>query len=439
VFEIHKLFVSSVVVCTALVCTPVAVAQPIETMLERALSNHPKLQAAVSTARSVEFEIEQAKAATRWRVGVVSDVGRGLNFNTGSNGTNATDMAVRGNKLIYDGERADNEIERQTKRFSASGNRIAQTREQLASQLVDLYLEVLKQREVASVLAEQVASTTDLFEKVEAIVFLDRGRNSELTQVAVRLQQAKASQAARRNAALEAQALLDDLAGFVVQVQTISTTPKQSPSWPLVLPQALRMVDEHPLVKVSQDEADAALRAAKISAAWNRPRVEIQTGLISPYDSSGNRRYLSGVDIRLAVNWQPYDGGAGAAGAAAASQLAGAAEQQVNAVKKDISADVAKIWTQIQSREDQFQFQKDLAVKAQLVREAYWEQFKIGRRAILELLNADNETFQARVVARQEFLEGIQSQYRLLGALARLGQQFNLSNIGVNPLGSKSP
>jgi outer membrane protein, adhesin transport system len=387
-----------------------ALAQPIEGMLEKALSNHPKLQAAVSTAKSVEFEIEQARAATRWKVGVVSDVGRGLNFNTGSNGSNATDMAVRGTKLVYDGARSDNEIERQTKRFSASGNRIVQTREQLASQLVDLYLEVLKQREVGAVLAEQVASTTDLFQKVEAIVFLDRGRNSELTQVSVRLQQAKATQAIRRNA-----------------------------SWPLVLPQALSMIDEHPLVKVSQDEAEAALRAAKISAAWNRPRVELQTGLISPYDTNGARRYLSGVDIRLAVNWQPYDGGAGAAGAFASMQLAAAAEQQVKAVKKDISAEVAKIWTQIKSREDQYQFQRDLAVQAQTVREAYWEQFKIGRRAILELLNADNETFQARIAARQEFLDGIQSQYRLLGALARTGQQFNLSNLGVNQLGSTAP
>jgi outer membrane protein, adhesin transport system len=417
----------------------VAFAQPLESVLERALVNHPKLQSAVSNAKAVEFEIEQAKAATRWKVGVVSDVGRGLNFNTGSNGSNATDMAVRGTKLVYDGARSDNEIERQTKRFSASGNRIVQTREQLASQLVDLYLEVLKQREVGAVLAEQVASTTDLFQKVEAIVFLDRGRSSELTQVAVRLQQAKATQAIRRNTALEAQALLDDLAGFSVQVMPVLSTPKQNPSWPLVLPQALSMIDEHPQVKVSQDEAEAALRAAKISAAWNRPRVEVQTGLISPYDTSGARRYLSGVDIRLAVNWQPYDGGAGVAGASASMQLAAAAEQQVKAVKKDISAEVAKIWAQIKSREDQYQLQKDLAVQAQTVREAYWEQFKIGRRAILELLNADNETFQARIAARQEFLDGIQSQYRLLGALARTGQQFNLSNLGVNQLGSTAP
>jgi outer membrane protein, adhesin transport system len=413
-------------------------AQPLDKVLEAALSQSPKLQSSVSSSNAVAFEVEQAKAALRWRVGLVSDLGRGLSFNTGASSNSATDTALRGYLLLYDGGKADNEIDRQDKRLNASVSRIALTREQVAAQVVDLYLEVLKQRDIAKLVGEQVASITDLFEKVEAIVVLDRGRSSELSQVYVRLQQAKSNQLLRVNAASEAQSVLDDLAGFIVTTLPIASFPKQAADWPTSFAQVLSYANEHPLVKLSQSEAQASLSTAKIAAAWNRPRVELQTGLNSPFDATGQRRYFSGVDVRISVNWQPYDGGAGAAGASASSQLAAAAAQQVLSVKKDISADAAKVWTQIKSRDEQFRIQADLAIRAQTVKDAYWEQFKIGRRAILDLLNADNETFQARLSARQEFLEGVQAQYKLLGVLALIGSHFNISNLGVNQIGSNN-
>jgi outer membrane protein, adhesin transport system len=434
----HTLLVKSLFFPACLLFVSFVSAQPLDKVLEVALSQSPKLQSSISSSNAVSFEVEQAKAALRWRVGLVSDLGRGLSFSTGASSSSATDTALRGYLLLYDGGKADSEIDRQDMRFNASVGRIAQTREQVAAQLVDLYLEVLKQRDVAKLLSEQVASITDLYGKVEAIVLLDRGRSSELSQVYVRLQQAKSNQLLRKNAAAEAQSVLDDLAGFIVTTLPIASYPKQAANWPTSFAQVLSYAKEHPSVKISQHEADASLSTAKIAAAWNRPRVELQTGLNSPFDAHGQRRYFSGVDLRFSVTWQPYDGGAGAAGASATSQLAAAAAQQVLSVQKDISADAAKIWAQINSRDEQFRIQADLAIRAQTVKDAYWEQFKIGRRAILDLLNADNETFQARLSARQEFLEGVQAQYKLLGVLALIGSHFNISNLGVNQIGSNN-
>ena len=62
----------------------------------------------------------------------------------------------------------------------------------------------------------------------------------------------------------------------------------------------------------------------------------------------------------------------------------------------------------------------DLVEGARRVRAAYWEQFQIGKRSIIDLLNAENETYQARLSAITERLELIQVRYRLLGSLAGL-------------------
>jgi adhesin transport system outer membrane protein len=54
------------------------------------------------------------------------------------------------------------------------------------------------------------------------------------------------------------------------------------------------------------------------------------------------------------------------------------------------------------------------------VRAAYWEQFQIGKRSIIDLLNAENETYQSRISAVTERIELLQVKYRLLGTLAGL-------------------
>jgi outer membrane protein TolC len=411
--------------------------QSLPDVLERSLRNHPRLASNVATARGTEFEIEQARAAKRWRMGVVGDLGKAQNF-AGATNNSGSDLALRGYYPVYDGSRADNEIDRQQARYSASTVRVRQTREQLAGQMVDSYIEVLKQRELAALVAEQAASIGDLYQKVEEIAQLDRGRASELIQVGVRLQQVKSTQLARLNSAQESLSLLNDLAGFSITVAPLQKLPKQVPDWPNNLAVAIGLLEDHPAMELAKFDAKAALKAAQIAAAWSKPKVEVQTGVISPYDSTGSRRYLSGVDIRLSVNWQPVDG-AGAAGASALSQQAAAAEVQIQAVKKELSAEVARLWTQVSSREEQARTLSDLAVRAQVVREAYWEQFKIGRRSVLDLLNADNETFQARISAKQEQLEAIQTQHRLLAAMGRLGIFFQITNIGVDQLGSSTP
>jgi outer membrane protein TolC len=413
-------------------------AQGLPNVLERSLKNHPKLVSSVASARGTEFEIEQARAAKRWRMGVVGDLGKAQNFG-GATNNSGSDLAVRGYYPVYDGSRADNEIERQQARYSASAGKVRQTREQLALQLVDTYIEVFKQRELAALVGEQAASIGDLYKKVEEIAQLDRGRASELIQVGVRLQQVKSTQQSRLNSAQESLALLNDLAAFPVSVGALQVLPKQDPSWPSGLAVALSLLEDHPAMELARFDSKAAQKAAQIAAAWNKPKVEVQTGVISPYDRTGSRRYLSGVDVRLSVNWQPVDGGAGAAGASALSLQAAAAEVQIQAVKKELSSEVARLWTQVTAREEQAKILSDLAVRAQVVREAYWEQFKIGRRSVLDLLNADNETFQARISARQEQLEAIQAQHRLLAAMGRLGIFFQITNIGVDQLGSSTP
>jgi outer membrane protein TolC len=416
-------------------CLPNAKAQPLKTVVEQVVKTHPRLSAARAGALGVEAEIEVANAALRPKLGFSGGTGRGHNFST-SAATPAGDIQMQGVYPLYDGNRSLNEIARQESRFVTAAQRANQVRDVLISQTADAYIEVIKQDALEKIALSNVEAHESLMSKVNDIVFLDRGRAVDAIQVAVRLQQARVNLNARRNALNEAISALEDLTTLRITVDKATSDPVSA--MPLSLPQAMAWLEEHPSVKASRAEALAAEKAAQIAAAWDKPKVDL-LGTLSNPSSFSNSRYFSNADVRLGVQWAAFDGGAGKAAAASATQQKIAASEQVKSVVRDLSTDVSRSWAQMKSREGRFQAYSELANRAREVREAYWEQFRIGRRSILDLLNAENEGFLATLQAEQERQELLQNQYRVLATTGRLAKWLGLDEPVVIPSAENLP
>ncbi len=395
------------------------------------VKNHPKVRAAKSSARSVQFEIEQAEAGNNPKFGLVADPGRTYNSVT-KKWSHSGDFGVRGTQLLFDGNRTDNEIDRQKSRFLSVSERSKLTEDQLAAQVTDTFIEVIKQDRLEQLATQNVDAHQDLYDKTQEIVKLDKGRAFDLAQAGSRLQQAKVTQSSRRGALQEARALLADLAGYQPIDLVIPADP--SKAIPPSQKAALAQLDLHPALKAAQSDIDTARRASDIAAAWYQPRVDFQGTINSPQDFEGHRDYLRGYDVRLAVQWNPFDGGAGKAGSQAAAEQLNAAKDNVDAVRRDLSNEVTRFWSAIETRRGRINEWDDLVKQNSKVRDVYWQQFKIGRRSMLDLLNAENELFQTRSSAETDRMELLQSQYRLLGSLAQLTQWLGVTTPSSDPL-----
>ncbi len=403
--------------------TPVH-ADTLAQVVGQVVKTHPRIKAAQSTARSVRYEIEQAEAGNNPKFGLIADPGRSYNSAT-KKWSAAGDFGVRGTQLLFDGNRTDNEIDRQRARFLSASERGKLTEHQLAAQVTDTYIEVLKQEKLEQLASQNVDAHTELYDKTQEIVKLDKGRAYDLAQAGARLQQAKVTLSSRRGALQEAQLFLADLAGFqpsglIMPADPVKAVPPTQRS-------AFEQLESHPSLKAAQAEIESARRASAIAAAWFKPRVDFQGTINSPQDFEGHRDYLRGYDVRLAMQWNPFDGGAGKAGSQAAAEQLNAAKDNADAVRRDLSNEVTRFWSQIETRRGRMNAWEDLAKQNMKVRDAYWQQFKIGRRSMLDLLNAENELFQTRSSAETDRMELLQSQYRLLGSLAQLTQWLGVS------------
>ncbi len=405
-------------------CAP-ASAQSLEQVIHQMMATHPKLRASQAGVRASQYDIEQAKAATAPKFGLLADPG--LTYGEGSRDEqgrkkviSAGDLGVRSTYLLFDGKRTTNDIARQESRSEVAQLKVAQTQSELINKVTEAYLEVLKQEKLEQLAKDNLAAHEALRQKLQGIVDIDRGRQHDLAQVLARIAQAQVTLSTRQGSTQEAKSLLADLAGIAVAQPELVRDPQSA--LPATQQAALEQLQNHPSLRAAQAEMGVAQRSADIAASWSQPRVDLQTTVNSPRNFEGTRKYMSNLDVRLAVQWQPFDGGAGQASSGAASELLNAARDNMAATQRDLSGEVARYWAQIATRRGRGASWAALVANLEQVRSNHWQQFTIAKRSILDLLNTENETFQARLNAEQERFDTLQSQYRLLGSLARVGE-----------------
>lgn len=397
-----------------------AAAQSLRDAIGIALTESPRVLQALGSARAAGFDIEAAQAVRNPRYSVIADPGYTAmrrDDNPRSRG-NAGDIGVRANILVYDGGRSGNEIERQRFRQSNALNHVDAVRVDLALRVADAYVEVIKQRRLVDIAEQNLASHEGIRDRVQEIVRIDRGRNYDLLQTESRTQGASITVTQRRGLQAEAQTALDQLVGRHVEAVEFPDDPERG--LPPTLQSGLDDLAQHPALLAAQNDVDVARKQSDVAAAWAQPRVDLQGTVNSRSPLTGERQTLGVYDVRLVSQWTPFDGGVGRANARAALAAIDVAQDGVAATRRDLSTELARNWTQAQTRIGRAAAQQRLAEQAQRVRDAYWEQFRIGKRSILDLLNTETEIFLARLNAEIERLELMQARYRVLGAQGSL-------------------
>ena len=410
---------------STLLLQPPAQAETLREAVSIALGQHPQVLGARRNAEAIRHEVTGAANAMNTRFGVIAEPSVGYTRGQGRD-RRSGDLGAQAIKPIYDGGRTDNETDRQRARLSSANYSTEASRDDIALRVADAYIEVAKQQQLAELAHDYVDGIAALQRRVQEIVRIDKGRGYDLLQTDSRLAQARLTLADREGQLAEAREALAQLVGQPIG----SVTSTEPPGEPIrSLQDAMDLLNMHPSILARRAEVTAARKAAAVADAWTKPTINLRARVTSPRDFDGKRKWFGGYDLGLVTDWSPFDGGVGAATAAAANAQVLTAEEAVASTRRVLQTDVARHWTQIQSRVGRVGTRAELVESTRQVRAAYWEQFQIGKRSIIDLLNAENEIYAARLGAATEQAELTQARYRLLGATGQL-----LPRLGIAPL-----
>ena len=309
---------------------------------------------------------------------------------------------VTGRVNVFDAGSVSAAVERDERREQALHLRTDETRENVAMSVTDLFLQALRGKEMMDIEQLNLKRHEKIVGDLRIIVANDGGRRYELVQAESRALQVRMRIVQHEKTMRLA---LSKLTRFTRQSPTLVNPIPDN--WRAVLP---ANIDErlHPALEAQQREVQVT-RADQTALERGRwPRLDIEAG-------AGNHSYA-----RLVTNWSFFDRAADYNVQTAAKQIS-AAQQRAELLERDLAqraataeADMAQSQFQIKAAEAQ------IGSSTQVV-ELYELQFKVGRRSLIELVNAYAElsaTELSRTVALNDYRTAVASYLYARAALA---------------------
>lgn len=396
-------------------CTPAPDLTGVEMSLSRgsvgAGANAPSLRLAQSAFGqkvrvAVESNPDLAQSATRLEVAAANeDAAKGAFLPQVSIGVNArserieSDIAdvtpyLRISQLVYDGGAASNDLAAAKARvFQSRGDQL-QTAAAIALSAIEAYVVILDRRKILDISEQNVSAHEELVRQIVERTAQGVGSNADVLAARSRMADAQ-TRLADAEARLErADAQFREFFG---------SAPGVLPP-PVAAPKLSRtdaqIVMDSPQVR----RADAALLSAKAeqAAAQSRRQPGVQVAAFADRDNSNDANF--GVD--LSFNYEIDSTGQRRAAIAAAEAQVKQAEFTRESVIRDIRRELDFVRSDQQAGAVRLQAAR-IAVQANADSvSAAREQFTIGRRSLIEILDAQRDYVNAQerlILAEQNF------------------------------------
>ncbi len=379
------------------------------------LSQYPAILAAQSRAQAAESDIMRAQAA-HWPQ--VSWLGTYSDYNAGGvNNTWIQSPTVSLN--VWSGWRIQADVERSRAMADSAREQQKITRDDIALQCIEGYLNWAHQLEMVKLAQENLAFHRQVLGSTETILQADKGRRVDRNQAMVRYQNAKLILAQRQgDLAQAADRLSRMLLGQMPREPSgLNDEPGVTPS---SVQAALASMDaNHPILAQQQAMVQANEAALRGARSGHSPTVDFTYGK-QTYQGSGQGDYVAQVVVSVPI----FQGGAvmGATGTAAGNLAA--AEENLKETRLVLRERIQSFWAQRQSATDRISASQTQIRTAKAVVVAYRQQFEVGRRSLLDLLNIQSDVFSYQSNRAQAEFDAKLARARLMAATGQLANAY---------------
>ena len=304
----------------------------------------------------------------------------------------------------------------------------AATRDDAALLAAEAYINWARSIELFNLAVRNLESHSVTLEDIRKIVAVDSGRQIDLNQAQVRMDNAALSKLQRETELSQARQRLMRFWLGQLPVRPTGLSEALAPSGrlgqvPRTLDQVMAVVtDDLPSVAQQVKQVQAATSGVSAARAQYWPTVDFTSA--RQLNLSGMAPYKQDTFSQVQMNMPLYSGGATSAGVdAAVSQLKAAefALDEARLVAREKASLAYHEWVSTQARSTQGAQQ---ATVGDRVVDGYRQQFRLGRRQLLDLLNIQAESFGYQSAAATAFYDEQVARVRLLAATGDLAKRF---------------
>lgn len=411
--------------CAALAQTPSPVAQSVQ----KAIEGNPEVAAKFNAFRASNDEIAGAAGDWKPHLDASGTVGRRNYENSQSVPRdprfNEGGVRLELSQLLWDGLATHHEVERLGHVKLERYFEFLDATEQFGLQAATAYYDVVRYRKLVALAEDNYIQHKVSFDQVQSRVNAGVGRGVDLEQVVARVALAESNLVTERANLHDVTERYIRLVGTVPPADSVNAVALVQPL-PASEQDAMRLAAlQSPAVASAIESLRSARAAVAARQSPYQPKIQARARGAAGHNLDGVLYQRHDVGAELAVTWNIFNGGSDSARERQYANLLTQAENLRDKACVDTRQTVAIAFNDVRKLNEQLGYLDRNVVSIQKARDAYRQQFDIGQRSLLDLLNSENELYTAKrayVLAEQDLATAVVRTYAGMGTLvASLG------------------
>ncbi len=402
---------------------------PVAQSVQKAIEGNPEVAAKFNAFRASTDEIDVASGAWKPHLDLVANGGRRTYTNSQSRPTDPNfytgGARLELTQLLWDGLATHNEVDRLGHAKLLRYFEFLDATEQFGMEAARAYYDVVRYRKLVSLAEDNYVQHKVSFDQVQSRVKAGVGRGVDLEQVVARVALAESNLVTERANLHDVTERYLRIVGSLPPAENVSAV-SMTRQLPATQAAAMETASgQSPAVAAAIENLRSARSAAQGRKSAFQPRLEARVRGADGHNLDGELYQRKDATAEVVLTWNLFNGGTDSARERQYASLLTQAENLRDKACNDTRQTVAIAFNDVRKLNEQLGYLDRNVVSIQKARDAYRQQFDIGQRSLLDLLNAENELYTAKrsyVLAEEDLATAIVRTYAGMGTLvASLG------------------
>jgi adhesin transport system outer membrane protein len=429
---IGRTLVTSLVPIVLLLGAADVVAVTLEDSVQTTLQTNPDVGVVEADREAIDQELRQARAEYLPSIDLRGAAGPEYtnspttrNRSTRPEGGDASTTLMRWesqitlSQMLFDGFATRSEVERQISRIESAAYRVQEAAEFVALDAVEAHLEILRNLVLVELARENLNEHQRILGLVRDLEGQGASSIADVRQTEARIASAQTSVATADGNLRDAEALYISVVG--VEPEDLEDPLVPYPAVPESQEAAAaKAAVDSPTVLIANSDIDVAKAELRGSRAGYYPRFDLEVGAAANDNLDGVRGGDVEAQALLVLRYNLFRGGADIAREREAFARVREAREALRQVQRGAEEEARVAYNALVTAQARVESLRAAVEAQRATRDVYAQQFDLGQRSLLDLLDAENELFVARSnLTTAEYTE-IFGVYRVLAVTGDL-------------------
>ena len=331
------------------------------------------------------------------------------------------ELQLSARQLVFDGFYTPYEHKNQQARERSAQFRATSVGEDIALSVTRAFTDVLKQEAILKLAQETLAYHQEVYDKMNQRFQSGVGSRADFNQISSRLALSRTNlqnvTANLRNARINYQQVVGTFPGEG-ELEFPGSYHNHLP--PNIEAAVARAFDNHPILKVAETDLEATGYTYEQTKSSFYPRFDLEVERDANDNIDGSEQKVDDLRVMMRMRYNLFRGGADEARKQEFAHLVEKAKEIRNNARREVEQEIRLAWVANDTLTAQIPILLDYAGSAEETKKAYVDQFDLGRRTLLDLLNTENEAVNAKRDLINAKHDLILNEYRILHAAGDL-------------------